>query len=103
MTSMLGALPIALVLYGAVAVLWTTRYAVAGRQFGDPRRALLAVRGIRLVLADVVLAAVGVALWLDLDLLVGLALVVGALELFESSVAIHALREEGRGAGSCGA
>lgn len=101
MTGMLGALPIVLVVYGAVAVLWSTRYATAARQFGDPRRALLAMRGIRLALIDVVLAAVGAGLWFDLDLLVGLAVVVGAYELFESTVAIIALREQAHGDRRC--
>lgn len=94
MAGVLELLPLALVAYGAVAVLWTTRYAMAGRQFRDPRRALLAVRGIRLALFDVLLIAAGLGWWFGLHLQSGCVVLAAALELFESSVAIHALREQ---------
>lgn len=92
MDTLLEVLPIALMAYGTVAVLWSGRYLAAARRYRDPQRALVMMRGLRLMILDLAVFGVGAGLWWDSPALVGVAVIFAAEEMLESSIVIAALR-----------
>lgn len=93
-TTVFEYLPIALMVYGAVAVLWSSRYMAAARCYRDPQRALTMMRGLRLMILDLAVFGVGAGLWWDSPVVIGLAVIVAAEELLETSIVITALRRQ---------
>jgi hypothetical protein len=66
------------------------------RERRDPGRALAILRRFRTGIAGLSIAGAAAGWCLDLDWLLGLALIIGAEELLESSVGILALRHDPR-------
>ncbi len=94
MTTVFEYLPMALMVYGAIAVLWSSRYLTAARQYRDPQRALVMMRGLRLMILDLAVFGVGAGLWWDSPALIGLSVIFAAEEMLESSIVIAALRRQ---------
>ena len=94
-----------LIALGLTAAVWSaihgTRLAKSRR---DPQRALAIMRGFRISIVGLAVAAIGLAWWWHIGWLFGLAAVIGAEELLESTVVIAALaRGPSNSGGSSGA
>jgi hypothetical protein len=78
---------------GLAAAIWSAYRGVRqARRVRDPQRALALMRGFRLSVVGLAVAALGLAWWWQIGWLLGLALVIGGEELLESSVVIAALQ-----------
>ena len=81
-----------LIVIGLAVAAWSIRRAVRlALRSRDPWRALAIMRGGRVAIVGLAVAAVGAAWWWQSAPLFGLALVIGGEELLESTVVIKAL------------
>ena len=88
-----------LIVAGLAAAAWSIRRAVKlALRSRDPWRALAIMRGFRIAVVALAMAAIGAAWWWQSAPLFGLALVIGGEELLESTVVIKALEH---GLSSC--